>query len=350
MAQEAEGRGTTAIGHDPPGPPRVARRKLKRRLSRGSLPIEVKDVTCIKGGSCRMWQVVPVVEYLGERCVAIVSSHRWLHTLLMGQMHRSVYTGAIINFVDDCRLAMQRLGAASSGAPATSHAAAATNPAAAKSNAAKPAGRKAVFGSEDESSAPDQEATTRSPDEEKPRLEAKKEDVSARKKKRGGYKPSCKGFDTISVRDITIKCARGRRGRRILVPLAGGHVDKIVQHLCARGGEPRRQGPAEAMKMLLSEVDAQVITWRAQGGTTNQEHGHWEIRYQDADGATRISRAGLGVKANIRDAANSQEAAHGDDDYILKSGRAALRHARRCWNCKDESMAPRLPPSSDDMV
>ena len=145
MAQEAEGRGTTAIGHDPPGPPRVARRKLKRRLSRGSLPVEVKDVTCIKGGSCRMWQVVPVVEYLGERCVAIVSSHRWLHTLLMGQMHRSVYTGAIINFVDDCRLAMQRLGASSSGAPATSHAAAVTNHAAAKSKAAKPAGRAAVF-------------------------------------------------------------------------------------------------------------------------------------------------------------------------------------------------------------
>ena len=334
----------------PPATHPAARRKLKRRLSRGPLPIEVKDVTCIKGGSCRIWQVVPVAEYLGERCVAIVSSDPWLQTLLMGQMHKSVYTGAIINFVDDCRLAMQRMGAAASGAPATSHAAAGTNHAAAKSNAAKPAGRKAVFGSEDESSGPDQEATTRSPDEVKPRLEAKKEDGSAEMKKRFGYKPSCKGFDTISVRDITIKCARGRTGRRILVPLAGGHVDKIVQHLCTRAGEPRRQGPVQSMKMLLSEMDAHVIQWRAHGGTANQEHGHWEIRYQDAGGATRISRAGLGVKVDNQDAANSQDAAHGDDDYIVKRARAALRIARRTWNFRDESGAPRLVNPHDDMV
>ena len=118
-------------------------------------------------------------------------------------------------------------------------------------------------------------------------------------------------------------------------------MDNIVEHLRARKGEPRRQAPNEAMKMLLSEADARVIAWRA-GGFADQEHGHWEIRYQEADGATRTSRAGLGVTAN------SQEAPHGDDDYILQKARATLRIARCIWKFRDESGAPRLVSPPDD--
>ena len=118
-------------------------------------------------------------------------------------------------------------------------------------------------------------------------------------------------------------------------------MDKIVEHLRARKGEPRRQAPNEAMKMLLSEADARVILWRP-CGVVDKEHGRWEIRYQDADGATRTSRAGFGVTAN------SQEAAHDDD--IIKKARAVLQIARCAWNFRDESGSPRLVNLGDDMV
>ena len=78
------------------------KRKLKRNVSKEHLPVEQREVTCIRGGVCKSWQVVEVLQHLDVDCVSICARQAWLHNLLAGQVHHSPFHAAIANFVTDC--------------------------------------------------------------------------------------------------------------------------------------------------------------------------------------------------------------------------------------------------------
>ena len=73
------------------------------------------------GGMRKHWYVLETTEHLGQECVGIKSTQKWLHSLLNGQVHNSKYHNAISNFVSDCVEAFhqqtQRPSASSQDAP-----------------------------------------------------------------------------------------------------------------------------------------------------------------------------------------------------------------------------------------
>ena len=85
--------------------PAAKRRRLKRNVSRESLPVKVESIRCIRGGVRKEWLVLETNTVMGRECVSIGSTKQWLHILLSGQVHRSTYYHAINNFVAECFVA-----------------------------------------------------------------------------------------------------------------------------------------------------------------------------------------------------------------------------------------------------
>jgi len=299
------------------------KRKLKRNASKDHLPVEHKEVTCIRGGVCKQWQVVEITEKLGVDCVSISRKAPWLHNMLHGQLHNSKFHGAIANFVSDCaekaRQASDEAACEGGAAPSQgseAHVCASAGPSVGRV-AASPAklGRKAVF---DESSESEEEAGT-----PRKKTDPKLQKTSGEAKKRGGWV-------TVDVRGESFKCCLGP-GRRMLIPLKDG-LDRAVKHLARRAGEAPYSEQQDFFN-LLAEGEEAVIAWRpdrqknlGSGGLA----GAWSIVYQDASGHAVRSQKGLAVRSSDDPRTQAQEAMR------------VLRKARLAWNEQDCTDRPRL--------
>ena len=290
-----------------------ARRKLLRNMSKDCCRVDVQSVKCIRGGKRKQWLVLETQVAMGRECVGIKSTQKWLHVLLAGRLHQSTFHSAIGNFVEDCIEALRGrdgVPAASSQAPPIQ--ADPSRAAAAQSQKGK-AGRAAII-----------------------QRDSSDEDDDVKPKKIARTKRSCRktvGWTTVSVRGMIIECFRGR-GRQLLVPIDGGHLDMIVQHLLPRAGEPPRL-PRLNCATLLNDQDVGYIGWRATKASS-QLLGFWQIKYINKQGACVRSRSELHVpRASLC----------GRPLTVQEQTEAAnmvLRRARVEWNRLDCSGAERL--------
>ncbi len=96
-------------------------RRLRRLASGGDAPVEVAQVTCIRGLSLRKWKVLGVRSVDGREAVAVGPYVPWLHQVLGGRLE-SGFAGATAKFAWECKReleqpAWQRPGVEPSGAP-----------------------------------------------------------------------------------------------------------------------------------------------------------------------------------------------------------------------------------------
>ena len=292
-------------------------RKLKRNVSQAPIPVRVESVKCIRGGMRKHWCVSETAQHLGRECVSIKSTQKWLHSLLNGQMHNTRYRNAISNFVSDCVEAFHQQtegpSASSQDAPPVPLE---DQPAGASAaSQAALAGRAAIF-------------RNRTSDSEDEPL-ADEPVAKVKRARRAGSKGS-RGWASISVRDMEITCYAGR-GRQLLVPVATGDMDRIVQHLLPRAGEERAS--ESNFSKLLEESDEKLICWR-KASACSQGCGCWQVNYTDKDGNAATFRSGLTVpRKNLTGGMMKPQ-------EQMDAARQVLVKARRQWNrldCSDRA-------------
>ena len=294
-----------------------AARKLKRNVSRETLPVTVKDVKCIRGGKRKRWCVLETEEHMGRECVRLGSTQKWLHLLLAGQEHNSQYNNAINNFISDCIDALKDRRAN----PAASSQGAALTPigdAPSASSQVVKTGRAAIF---------DRDSPSDTESEAKAAAPMKKPRTSNRR-------ASARGWDTISVRGFGVMCCGGR-GRQLLVPIGTGDLDTIVQHLLPRADEARRE--ESCIADLLEEDDQKCIAWRKSSASSQGTAGFWQVFYTDEEGRSMRFRSGLTVprKTLAGETMTAQQQ--------MDAARQVLLRAKREWNRLDRSEADRFP-------
>ena len=291
------------------------KRNLKRNVSQETIPVTVESIKCIRGGMRKHWFVLETTEHLGQECVGIKSTQKWLHSLLNGQVHNSKYHNAISNFVSDCVEAFhqqtQRPSASSQDAPPDPLE---SQPAGASaSSQAALVGRAAIF-------------RNRTSDSEDEAWASSKKGCRV-----STTRASSKGWASISVRDMRITCYAGR-GRQLLVPVATDDMDRIVEHLLPRAGEAARASEFDFSK-LLEESDEKLICWR-KAPARSQGCGGWQVNYTDENGNSAISRSGLKVPRRNLTGGMMKEREQMD------AACQVLVKARREWNrldCSDRA-------------
>ena len=300
-------------------------RKLKRNVSEAPIPLKVESVKCIRGGMRKHWCVSETAQHLGRECVSIKSTQKWLHSLLNGQVHNSRYRNAISNFVSDCVEAFHQQtegpSASSQDAPPVPLE---DQPAGASAaSQAALAGRAAIF----------RNRTSDSEDEPLASVPKKARRVSTRR-------ASSKGWASISVRGMEITCYVGR-GRQLLVPVATGDMDRIVQHLLPRAGEERAS--ESNFSKLLEESDEKLICWR-KASACSQGCGCWQVNYTDKDGNAATFRSGLTVpRKNLTGGMMKPQ-------EQMDAARQVLVKARKQWNRLDYSGRARFEDEEGEVV
>lgn len=315
--------------------PPAAKRRLKRNVSRESMPVKVESVKCIRGGVRKRWIVLETKTVDGHECVSLGSTKHWLHILLSGQMYKSTYHHAINNFVAECFVAVKKVKITGAQPVPLQDKQDKQVPlqdqqdgGAASSQVAKVVrrGRAAIFAAGDDAS------------DEVPRA------IVARKQGRKGMRTRAVGWATVHVRNMDILCFC-RRGRQLLVPVSTADLDHIVQDLIPRAGE-KQMGTSGNFIDLLEETDANMITWRlarrrvkasSQASGADTPVGHWHVHYTDKEGKACDTSAGLGVpQVSLGGLPLAQ-------DEKLQAARQVLVRARREWNRLDCSESARLP-------
>ena len=303
-------------------------RKLKRNVSAAPIPYAVESVKCIRGGMRKHWCVLDTTQYLGRECVSIKSTQKWLHSLLNGQMHNTKYRNAISNFVTDCIEAFhqQTEGPSASSQDAPPVPSEGQSADASASSQAALAGRAAIF-------------RNRMPDSEDEPLADEPVANVPKKARRVGSK-GCKGWASISVRDMEITCYAGK-GRRLLVPLGTGDLERILNHLLPRAGEERAD--ESNFSKLLKESDEKLICWR-KASACRQGCGRWEVNYTDKDGNAATFRSGLTVpRKNLTGGMMKPQ-------EQMDAARQVLVKARKQWNRLDYSGRARFEDEEGEVV
>ena len=291
------------------------RRQLKRNMTSNTTQVEVQLQKFIKGGKRKHWMVLNTVDFMDRECVSIKSTQTWLHMMLAGTFHKSTFHHAITNFVNDCRDALQKLGAGPAPlAAASSQAHPAPLQDCGDSHENAKVGRAAIIQRDD------------SDDEDlvQPIVQRKRHQL-------------LRGWATVSVRGMDIVCTTGR-GRQLLVPVDGASLDLIVQHLLHRAGEvlqPHRCEGEETFGRLLAQSDYGRIAWRTQA--SSQSLGFWQITYRNQQG--RLARARSGMSVPTASLAGTPLCAKGRED----AANMVLQKARVKWNRLDCSEAERFP-------
>ena len=291
------------------------RRQLKRNMTSNTTQVEVQLQKCIKGGKRKHWMVLNTVDFMDRECVSIKSTQAWLHMMLAGTFHKSTFHHAITNFVNECRDALQKLGAGPAPlAAASSQAHPAPLQDCGDSHENAKVGRAAIIQRDD------------SDDEDlvQPIVQRKRHQLP-------------RGWATVSVRGMDIVCTTGR-GRQLLVPVDGASLDLIVQHLLHRAGEmlqSPRSVDATTFGRLLTQSDYGRIAWRTQA--SSQSLGFWQITYRNQQGRLARARSGMSVpKASL---AGTPLCLKGRVD----AANMVLQRARVEWNRLDCSEAARFP-------
>ena len=289
------------------------RRKLKRNVSRETIPVEVRSIKCVRGGMRKLWYVLETQSYLGRECIGIKRTAKWLHCLLNGQVHKSKFHNAISNLVSDCFEALHQQTDGPSASSQDSLSASLEDQPADASASSQAAGRAAIFGNR-----------TPDSDDDEPKAIAKKA------RRASTTRSGSKGWATISVRNMSITCYCGK-GRQLLVPLDTGDMNRIIEHLLPRVGEAKQASRAvDFGTMMLEESDRKLICWRRFPAGRNG-YGCWVVNYKDKDGNTAHFQTGLVVpRRNLAgDVMMPQEQKEAASMVLLK--------AKRAWNDLDQS-------------
>ena len=322
-----------APSHVGPKAAKSIRRRLRRRVSRPT-EVEFKTVLMARVGSSPDWHRLRSIDLDGVTALRVSTSQgppsgQWLRCLLSvpGEGARC-YDGAINNFLQDCRMALQkqkphtapdnegaepRCGLESSQATDPDGQAAEMCPDA-QTPLAK-IGRDA-FRLESDSEA---EATPPAPShepQEKQRPLRKKRSGSKRFAKLGSSvkKPrAAAGWTTVVVRAREMRFHFDEY-ETIHVPATQKSVDMLLAELSPRKGEKRRKKKqhscTEVFRSLLHDEDRGRVAWRAHS---------WQVSWQAPDGSRKKTQSSF----RVRDT--------GETDKDLASARTLLRRARALW-------------------
>ena len=319
--------------HVGPKAAKSIRRRLRRRVSRPT-EVEFKTVLTARVGSSPDWQRLRSIELDGVTALRVSTSQgppsgQWLRCLLSvpGEGARC-YDGAINNFLQDCRMALQkqkphtapdnegaepRCGLESSQATDPDDQAAEMCPDA-QTPLAK-IGRDAFILESDSEAEATPPAPSHEP-QEKQRPLRKKRSGSKRFAKLGSSvkKPrAAAGWTTVMVRAREMRFHFDEY-ETIHVPATQKSVDMLLAELSPRKGERRRKKAqhscADAFRDLLEEEDQGRVAWR----------GHsWQVLWRVANGGSKKTVSGL----RVRDT--------GETDKDLATARTLLRRARALW-------------------
>ena len=311
----------------------AARRRLRRNVSKdGGRAVEVARVLAIRGGVRKTWMVLPMEQVAGRDCVSLSSTSGWIMHLLDGCRRSTQFQGALANFVRECAATFDAArtaqgSSASSHAPLQDGADGAMPPLqdGADSGQAprRAAGRGRFMDSDDEAEV--KAAAVRVP-------LAKAKPVKQSKRRKGE-------FANLTVKEIPMTFTV-TKGPRILLPADELTLERIVEHLMPRRGEPKQaasQAGGGSVKPLVNALDKGRIWWRS---STWRATGAWTIRYKGAGGEVHKTCAGLRVPT---------ESLSGDTldpaDYQKAIGQV-LNKARREWNrldCSEHTRYQVLP-------
>lgn len=290
-------------------------RRLKRRASEATLPVETRQVMCIRGLSRRAWLVLPTEQLHGRACVALLSRMCWLHQLLGGSSGRKLYQQPVATFLRECVQAFR----GGEGPPPEDgfepRASLGSNSDGLEPSGGTPrkVGKAAILsGSEDEC---DDEESTDAP--------SRHRKVPKRRRPRLGE------LVTRQVRGFELTYTLGR-GPKVLVPTDGPFIERIVKDLQPRSGE------APPASLVSSKNIARDSASSQDKGRVFWRDGGFQIRFQDADGKTRQSRAGLAMprRSLTNEELTAEEVRETRDKLLLK--------ARREWDRLDHSGSRRF--------
>lgn len=296
MADEAEGDAVVR-----------KKRKLKRHSSKGDLPVSVCEQICIRGKWQKEWRVLPTISWGDDRCAVISPYQPWVHQLLGGIGCDEQYSGAIWNFIHECRIAVGELQASDSQ----------------EDPQASGKGKAAILNDSDDES--DEEPETKPKTKSKPR----------------GVGPRRGDLMNLSIHgsDITVASIGSKR---VVILATNKNLQQVIDYIHARRGETRSGGDPEGQALIvgatdsseyLTEQDEGRIAWVSTTGT-------WRIVYTDSSGRTRRTTRGMQVPVQTPDGVSHT---HTEFEDIR---RRLLRQARQLWDDCDMSPAPRYGATS----
>ena len=314
------------------------RRKMRRNASNPHQPVQIQQVTCIRGGARKDWLVLPLMTINGRQCAAFNPHKTWLHQLLNGGCgHRadgiSPHVGAITNFFKEClqkfKESSRQNGCEPKQGCEPSHAAGSGDAAGCgASPQGKKRGRQAVMSDND------------SDEEGAPGCEPKQDSKHMKRFKAAPRKPMTpRGeFVNAKIRGMSF-CFTVMAGPRVCVPIEGPWLENMIQDLLSRRDEKNKYNRSADVsnkggpKSLLTEKDKGRIAWKSQTTTTAAA---WAIRFINKHGVEKCLRAGLSVPST------SLTGEKIDEDAFLENARQVLIKARKEWDRADHSGADRF--------
>ena len=296
---------------------RATGRRLTRNKSDAEEPVEIQQVTCIRGGARKSWLVLPLKTINGRQCAGFAPYTSWLHQLLNGGCGHSrgeAHVGAITNFFKECLAKFKESSRQQGPEPIQG-----CEPSHAQGSGAGKKGRAAVMSDSDDDKEEDEAAS---------QIRPKKRARAARRERR-----TPRGeFITSKIRGMEF-CYTIGVGPRVFIPINGPWVENMIQDLLSRRDEVRKHGDkAESQgggpSSLLTDADRGRICWRARTSTVEAA---WQICFTNAHGVMKNARAGLAVPSTALSGEPITESA------FLDNARQVLKKARREWNRVDHS-------------